>query len=521
MKDVIKELINGLIDDVPVKSKTDNIYKIHKYWARKPWYVVDEYIKKYSNEGDLILDPFCGSGLTGCEAVSLGRNFLGIDLNPMAIKISQGTITQLNDIDSLINDFYTIEKSCKDKILDLYMLDSECPNCGRKYIEKHLVCGGENEGMSAVYCECGKKTSKLFVSSVQRKYNVLKEKYWIPNTEMPEKFYKDRFSYKGVKKVVDFFSPRSQSALSFILATIRQLKSKNEDYLLLAFTNTLLHCSMLKGENVRPLSVNNYWIPNDIIDENVWYRFEDRIWNLINSKKALLERNKNAKTGKFSLINGSALNPDNYSKADYIFTDPPYGETIQYSELSFVWNAWIEQIYEIKDEIIINPVQKKKAKEFNDLLGVSLANIYNYLKRGKYFTLCFANKEFNVWRDIINQCKRLGFQLESIEAYDTYGTPFNKNWSKFSPKTDLYVTFKKSAKSDKYKMINKDVNLDYVVDEVVAAFAELCIPIDIYKLYDLTVATIIWLMFYNKKAFNIENFDLKKFSELVKTKHVI
>jgi hypothetical protein len=70
-------------------------------------------------------------------------------------------------------------------------------------------------------------------------------------------------------------------------------------------------------------------------------------------------------------------------------------------------------------------------------------------------------------------------------------------------------------------MINKDVNLDYVVDEVVAAFAELCIPIDIYKLYDLTVATIIWLMFYNKKAFNIENFDLKKFSELVKTKHVI
>ncbi|MDR2408715.1 MAG: hypothetical protein LBE13_11475 [Bacteroidales bacterium] len=521
MRDVVKKLINGLIDEEPVKSNTDDIYKIHKYWARKPWYVVGEYIKKYSSKEDLILDPFCGSGLTGCEAVSLGRNFLGIDLNPMSIKISQGTITHLNDIDSLINDFYTIEKICKNRILELYLLDIECPHCGKKYIEKHLVCGGINEGKSAVYCECGKKTSNLFITSVSRKDNVLNEKYWLPNTEMPEKFYKDRFSYKGVKKVIDFFSPRSQSALSFILSTIKQLKSKNEDYLLLAFTNTLLHCSKLKGENVRPLSVNNYWLPNDIIDENVWFRFSDRIWNLINSKKALLERNKNIKTGKFSLINDSALNPDNYSKADYVFTDPPYGDTIQYSELSFVWNAWLEQEYNIKDEIIINPVQKKKAKEYNDLLGVSLTNIYNSLKRGKYFTLCFANKEFNVWRDIIMQCKKLGFQLESIEAYDTYGTPFNKNWSKFSPKTDLYVTFKKTSMSYKYKTINKEVNLDHVVNEAIAVFADLYIPINIYKLYDLTIATIIWLMFYNKKDFNIENFNMKEFSELIKTKNII
>ncbi|MFQ6062383.1 MAG: DNA methyltransferase, partial [Methanosarcinales archaeon] len=33
---------------------------MHKYWARKPHNVVAEYIKKYSEEGEIVLDPFCG-----------------------------------------------------------------------------------------------------------------------------------------------------------------------------------------------------------------------------------------------------------------------------------------------------------------------------------------------------------------------------------------------------------------------------------------------------------------------------
>ena len=48
---------------------------------------------------------------------------------------------------------------------------------------------------------------------------------------------------------------------------------------------------------------------------------------------------------------------------DYIFTDPPYGEAIQYSELSYVYNAWIENDYDIDEEVIINPCQNKKEKE--------------------------------------------------------------------------------------------------------------------------------------------------------------
>ena len=46
-------------------------------------------IKKYSKEGDLILDPFCGGGTTLIEGRKLNRNVIGFDYNPYAVLISK------------------------------------------------------------------------------------------------------------------------------------------------------------------------------------------------------------------------------------------------------------------------------------------------------------------------------------------------------------------------------------------------------------------------------------------------
>ena len=60
--------------------------------------------------------------------------------------------------------------------------------------------------------------------------------------------------------------------------------------LLLAFTNTVLHVSKLKGENVRPLGVNNYWIPDDHIEENVWFRYVERVKLVCDAKEIQQQR---------------------------------------------------------------------------------------------------------------------------------------------------------------------------------------------------------------------------------------
>jgi DNA modification methylase len=58
-------------------------------------YVPRNIILRYSKPGDLILDQFVGSGTTLIEAKSLGRNAIGCDVNPEAIKKSRQRIENL------------------------------------------------------------------------------------------------------------------------------------------------------------------------------------------------------------------------------------------------------------------------------------------------------------------------------------------------------------------------------------------------------------------------------------------
>ena len=42
-----------------------------------------------TEEGQVILDPFCGSGTTGVETVRFGRKFIGIDVSEEYLEISR------------------------------------------------------------------------------------------------------------------------------------------------------------------------------------------------------------------------------------------------------------------------------------------------------------------------------------------------------------------------------------------------------------------------------------------------
>jgi DNA modification methylase len=52
------------------------------------------FIKLFTEPGDLVLDPFIGSGTTAVAAKNLGRKFLGIDINPEYVAIAQERILQ-------------------------------------------------------------------------------------------------------------------------------------------------------------------------------------------------------------------------------------------------------------------------------------------------------------------------------------------------------------------------------------------------------------------------------------------
>lgn len=516
--EIIKDLFDRLNEKNDYNKEYSKIYKLHKYWARKPWYIIEKYITRYSNPGDLVLDPFCGSGATGLEAILASRNFVGYDLNPMATMISLESMNLDFDLHEIEKEFKDIESKCAEEIQELYSTCEKCPSCGSSLYYKFVSCGPKfsNEYSGKLYCiKCNSRSANIVkpLDDYDYKKNDEIERtklhYWVPETKFPQKFYKDRFSYKGISKVSDMFTKRNLLALSILLDVIERGNYKNHELIMLAFTNTVLHASKLKGENVRPLGVNNYWVPDDYIEENVWFRFEDRAKQIIIGKKVLKKRaEKVNKIGEANVQLKSALDAGDKNSVDYIFTDPPYGDAIQYSELSFVWNAWIKKEYDTSEEVIINPVQKKNHKTFNEMLNVALTRIYEQLKPNKYFTLCFQNKDFNIWENVISKCKDLGFSLVDVEIYDTYGSPFNKHWAKFSPKADIYVTFLKGEYSNGVSIIDCNASVSEIVAEVCSYMKANKLSVDLSKIYDITVSYIIWAL-YSCNETNIGNFSVK------------
>ena len=99
--------INGgkQMKDVWVGSLTKRSEKIEgKHPTQKPEYLLERIIQASTRKGEMVLDPFCGSGTTGVVAKKYGRSFIGIDSEIQYIEIAKKRI----------------EKASQTEIIDLW-----------------------------------------------------------------------------------------------------------------------------------------------------------------------------------------------------------------------------------------------------------------------------------------------------------------------------------------------------------------------------------------------------------------
>lgn len=77
-----------LLEEIPVrKQAAKRHFGCNAYFTRQSWDIVSTYIKNYSKPGDIVLDPFGGSGVTAIEALMNNRKAIHIDINPLSIFI--------------------------------------------------------------------------------------------------------------------------------------------------------------------------------------------------------------------------------------------------------------------------------------------------------------------------------------------------------------------------------------------------------------------------------------------------
>lgn len=427
-------------------STYKGIYAMHKYWSKKPPNIVAYFIEKYSKKGDIVLDPFSGYGVTGIEALRLGRKTILIDLNPIATFISEVIIKQLN-LNEVKNTFKILQEEVKPQIDALYTIP--CPySKGHNAIVTHTI--HQNNAIKKIWFECPncklKKGEKFPSEEDLRTYCQLSYgdvPFWFPqNIKL---FDNSRINSRASMNITEFFTPRNLYAMSILYHEIENINETSiRDFFKFVFTGALPQMSNMvfvvknrgkfNGKSHASKEevgswVIGYWIPSEHFEINIWRCFENRYKKVIKGKREAIEVLNHVTITKSynELVSGngralisttSATNlsfiPD--ESVDYILTDPPHGDRIPYLELSALWASWLRLDLDFKNEIVVSDAKErnKDIKDYTELLYKSFKEMHRVLKAEKFASVIFNNLDDETWLSFLDILISSGFEIAEV-----------------------------------------------------------------------------------------------------------
>ena len=265
--------------------------------------------------------------------------------------------------------------------------------------------------------------------------------FWHPSNRMPEGDESRRNDRMGITHVHHFYTKRNLYALSVIWDKIIKTNNKR---LVFWFTSTLPWC----GRENR-LHIGNYfnrkggvitslrgtlYIASLSVETNVIYRFILRI------KSSQYEAELIPDNTIVSTQSATDFQNIPNDSIDYIFTDPPFGANIMYSELNFIPEAWFKVFTNSHNEAIINNVQNKSLADYQRLMELCFKEKYRILKPDRWITIVFHNSKNRVWIAIQEALTRAGFIVADVRTLDKKRGSFKQVTSTSAVKQDLIIS---------------------------------------------------------------------------------
>lgn len=387
-----------------IYKKSGAIFNAHSYWTKQPIDTINYYINKYCPESGTVLDPFCGSGMTGVSAIKTKRKFILSDISPTCLHIAKGYTTKfkIDNIDTKLEQLLL----CLDKYYKTL-----CPECGKENIIKFTILKDTLEEKNCLEidricytCSCSK--NKLF------KYADEQDKILLESQDFLNYFYpQDNFfgqepkrNYKrGIYKVFQLYSKRNITVLSILWNRITNLEDENFKTLCkFAFTSILYNCSLLsrynpKYENTQ-IKMGTYYIPGLIKDNNVVDSFRRKITSILNANKEIFNEPDNICDGKIIFQDATKLEKIKTNSIDYIYTDPPYSDILNYAELNIVFESWLKEKTNSDLEMIVSKSENKSIENYQKMFASFMKNSYRVLKENSYITIIFNNANISHWK---------------------------------------------------------------------------------------------------------------------------
>jgi len=251
------------------------------------------------------------------------------------------------------------------------------------------------------------------------KINSMQAPYWIPNNLIRVGDKTDDPERLGILYVHQMFTKRNAITLGCAMKHAKSLRAKY------TITASMFRASKMNkyswsmktgnGTLTGTLCITSLHIEKNAIDA-IARKSRD-------IEKALYSAENATITQCGSLTDVSTI-PNN--SVDYIFTDPPFGDNLNYSELNYIWESWLKVITQTDTEAIVSPKQSKRLVEYQGLIEKCLAEYFRVLKPNRWITIEFHNSRNAVWNAIREAIQKVGFVIADVHTLNKGQGSYNQ-----------------------------------------------------------------------------------------------
>lgn len=459
--------IMSMPQDIFVK-RSDPVYMAHAYLTKVPLAAIEPFISAFTNPGDIVVDPFAGSGMTGIAAALLGRRTRLFDISVLGqhiglnyvnlvepLHLTKAAWQAVEDVRRRLGDLYgitcsrcgsehaTLSKttwsvvvrcpSCSSPVNFYRALETaewqksrvKCPTCDTGITSK-AVRIDEEAVLDSIVCTCSPTQIDQPPQAASKASFSFEGLRW-PDVEIPS----DRQMYQasalgkhGLTTVASFYSTRNLAALAALRDAIDHVEDEALQHkLTFAFTAILTRASKrYQWSHKRPLNAANanYYIAPVFYEWNVFDLFLRKVGAAIRSDEWLIARHAEA-TGKsefdpdvtYELASAESIPlPDN--SVDYVFTDPPFGSNLFYADMALFQEGWLGTFTDHTLEAVIDRGNRKKrdGNRYEQLLTAALKECRRILRPGGYTTMVFGNSSGAVWALVQRAVRAAGLVIE-------------------------------------------------------------------------------------------------------------
>jgi predicted RNA methylase len=450
-------------------KRSDPVYNAHAYLTKVPVTAIEPFLTALTEPGDVVLDMYGGSGMTGVAAAILGRRAELRDISVLGRHIGTNYLN-LVDGEALRAAAEEVVAKVRERLGDVYAARCggcgcaatlsrtvwtfvyECPGCGcpvnyyktfeaAEWQRAEMKCGScsepfvsrrskriaEEPVLDTIACEC---------SSTLRDYEHSEplhlcspESLSFPDVEIGEHrqmFQASALKKHGLERTSAFFSPRNLAVLACLKEAIDEVESGElREKLMFSFTAILTRASKrYQWHPKRPLNAanQNYYIAPVFYEWNVFDLFRRKVEAALRSDRHIRERMAASDVSdlegvRYEVGSADAIDlPD--ESADYVFTDPPFGGNIFYSDMNLFQEAWLGRRTDQAKEAVVDRSGKGKGRRTSEryerLIADSLKEGRRVLRGGGWLSMVFSNSNGEMWALLQRSIAKAGFELGAV-----------------------------------------------------------------------------------------------------------